>query len=160
MTLNNEDKMVLNNKLFNFFNKEIYDWVAKSFGTQEADDPSWNIEDLSAHLSSVLMKKVYKTELKDQKLYELTLVLDAGCDVPEELNEIEERVKLFGGNIRGKEHEGVKTMPYTIAGQKRADFSHWEVMIPVSIAQTLSSWLNGREDVLRHLLARVDERRK
>lgn len=160
MTLNDKQKMELNDKLFKFFDKEIYDWVAKNFGTQEADDPSWNIEDLSANLARVLMKKVYNAELKDQRLYEMTLVLDAGCDVPEELNEIEERVKLFGGNIRGKEHEGVKTLPYTLAGQKRADFSHWEVIIPVSIAQALSSWLNGRENVLRHLLVRVEERRK
>jgi len=69
MTLNNEQKMELNDKLFKFFDKEIYAWVAKSFGTQEADDPSWNIEDLSAHLASELLKKVrsVKTEQKEEK---------------------------------------------------------------------------------------------
>lgn len=29
----------------------IHKWVADNFGTQEADDPSWNIEALAKHLS-------------------------------------------------------------------------------------------------------------
>lgn len=29
----------------------IYKWVADNFGTQEAEDPSWNIEALAKHLS-------------------------------------------------------------------------------------------------------------
>lgn len=61
--------MELNNKLTSFFNKEIYDWVAKNFGESEADDPSWNIEALSAHLASELLKKVRsaKTEQREEK---------------------------------------------------------------------------------------------
>ena len=59
--------MELNDKLFNFFNKEIYKWVAKNFGTQEAEDPSWNIEALSAHLASVLLKKVRGANQKGEK---------------------------------------------------------------------------------------------
>lgn len=61
--------MELNDKLTNFFRWEITNWVAKNFGTQEAEDPSWNIEALSAHLASELLKKVRgaKTEQKEEK---------------------------------------------------------------------------------------------
>lgn len=52
--------MELNDKLTDFFGKTIFDWVAANFGTQEAEDPSWNIEALSAHLASELLKKVAK----------------------------------------------------------------------------------------------------
>lgn len=59
--------MELNNKLTDFFNKEIYDWVAKNFGESEAEDPSWSIKDLSAHLASELLKKVRGANQKGEK---------------------------------------------------------------------------------------------
>lgn len=31
--------------------KIIYDWVGKNYGTQEAEDPSWDIKALADHLS-------------------------------------------------------------------------------------------------------------
>lgn len=42
------------------FYEAIYEWVADSFGTQEAEDPSWNIEALADHLS--------KTDIKPDEL--------------------------------------------------------------------------------------------
>ena len=33
------------------FYDAIYEWVAKSFGQSEADDPSWDIKALADHLS-------------------------------------------------------------------------------------------------------------
>lgn len=38
----------------------IHKWVADNFGTQEAEDPSWNIEALADHLS--------KTDIKPDEL--------------------------------------------------------------------------------------------
>ena len=59
--------MELNDKLSNFFNEEITKWVAKNYGEQEAEDPSWSIVDLSAHLSSELLKKVRRANQKGEK---------------------------------------------------------------------------------------------
>lgn len=42
------------------FYEAIYEWVAENFGTQEAEDPSWNIEALADHLS--------KTDIKPDEL--------------------------------------------------------------------------------------------
>lgn len=42
------------------FYEAIHEWVADNFGTQEAEDPSWNIEALADHLS--------KTDIKPDEL--------------------------------------------------------------------------------------------
>lgn len=42
------------------FYEAIHEWVADSFGTQEAEDPSWNIEALADYLS--------KTDIKPDEL--------------------------------------------------------------------------------------------
>lgn len=35
----------------------IYEWVRENFGQSEADDPSWNIEELAQHLEKNLKLK-------------------------------------------------------------------------------------------------------
>ena len=42
------------------FYETIYEWVGKTYGTQEAEDPSWSIEALADHLS--------KTDIKPDEL--------------------------------------------------------------------------------------------
>lgn len=147
--------MELNDKLTNFFNETIYNWVAKNFGTQEAEDPSWSIEDLSAELSSKLLKKVRQKPLLK---YEATLILRAGCDVPVMLNDIEAKINEIGGRVISKEHNGVRALAYEIQGEKRGDWSSWE--IEIEEPALLSSWLNLQGNVLRYLLIRKDERSK
>lgn len=161
MTLNNEQKMELNNKLFNFFNKEIYDWVAKNFGTQEAEDPSWSIKDLSAHLASELLKKV-KSDKKPFKKYEFVMILKAGSDIAVELENIKTKLEELGGKlIDNKENETeIKFLPYEIQGEKRGEYHYWDIELAGDMAQQLSSWLSLQENVLRHLIVRAEERRK
>lgn len=48
------------------FYEAIYEWVGKTYGTQEADDPSWSIEALADHLS--------KTDIKPDELNASTKV--------------------------------------------------------------------------------------
>lgn len=151
--------MELNDKITNFFNEEIYKWVAKNFGTQEAEDPSWNIEALSAYLSSRLLRKVRKDA--SMVKYEMTLVLDPTKDVNAILNDIERKVKEYECEILKKNHEGIKALPYELNGFRNADMSHWEMLIPKETVQAISAYLNTlHEDVIRYLIVRVNERSK
>lgn len=153
--------MELNDKLNNFFNEEIYKWVAKNFGEQEAEDPSWSIKDLSAHLASELIKKV-KGDKKPFKKYELVMVLKAGSDTAVELESIKTKLEEIGGKlIEDKENETeLKFLPYEIQGEKRGEYHYWDIELTGDMAQQLSGWLNLQENVLRHLIVRVEERRK
>ena len=38
------------------FYEAIYEWVGKTYGTQEADDPSWSIKALADHLNNTDIK--------------------------------------------------------------------------------------------------------
>ncbi len=40
----------------------IYDWVAKTFGESEAEDPSWNISELAKVIDKNIHKKNYKQQ--------------------------------------------------------------------------------------------------
>lgn len=151
--------MELNDKLTNFFNETIYNWVAKNFGTQEAEDPSWSIKDLSAELSSKLLTKVRGQEVPVEKIKkELTLMLKAGCDVASERNDIDTKIRELGGDVICKENEGIKTLAYKICGEYRADHSYWVVLVPKDKVAELAGYLNTRENVLRYLLINKDER--
>ena len=44
ITMDNQDE------LYNHIKNIIYKWVAKNFGTQEAEDPSWSIEALAEEI--------------------------------------------------------------------------------------------------------------
>lgn len=156
MELNNK----LNNKLYNFFKGEIYDWVAKNFGESEAEDPSWSIDALSAHLASVLLKKVQKNKPAEMVRYELTLLMNPALDVVAERNDIEAKLREFGGSVIGKENEGIKAMPYKIKDMKRAEYSYWEVSIPKDKVQAFCGFLNIQDSLLRWLFVKSDERRK
>jgi ribosomal protein S6 len=151
--------MELNSKLTTFFKEEIYKWVANNFGEQEAEDPSWSIEDLSSHLATKLLRKVHKDT--NMVHYELTLALHAGLDVNETLTKVEQKLKDLEGEILEKEHEGLKTLSYEIRGMKRADMSHWQVLILKENIAEFTGYLNSLHDeVLRWLFVRVEERKK
>lgn len=49
------------------YKKIIYDWVAKYFGRNEADDPSWNIDALAKELASHFLEMYWAKELDDIK---------------------------------------------------------------------------------------------
>lgn len=45
------ENMTMQEEIADKLESAIYKWVADNFGTQEAEDPSWNIEALAEHLS-------------------------------------------------------------------------------------------------------------
>lgn len=59
------------NDLQEFLSKTIYHWVGRNFGSQEADDPSWNIEALSKYLAKELNTR--ERAITNTKPYELTV---------------------------------------------------------------------------------------
>ena len=62
--------MQLNGNVEKFIKDNIYHWVGKNFGSQEADDPSWNIEALSEYLTKKLYKEYDKLGVpKEQRIY-------------------------------------------------------------------------------------------
>ena len=97
-------------------------------------------------------------ELKRQT-YELTLIMRAGCDYFAELAKIEEYIKKQEGKIVKKELEGIKTLPYSINGEHRAEYCYYEIEIPKDKHSTLGGFFNIQDSVLRWLLIKQDERK-
>lgn len=56
----NNRRLVVASNLYKLVKATTYKWVADNFGTQEAEDPSWNIEELSATIAGAIIDKVYE----------------------------------------------------------------------------------------------------
>lgn len=97
-------------------------------------------------------------ELKRQT-YELTLIMRAGCDYFAELAKIEEYIKGQEGKIESKELEGIKTLPYEILGERRAEYCFYEIDLPKDNYDKITQYLNVQHAVLRFLLIKQDERK-
>lgn len=46
----------IENGLQTLIKNTIEKWVGENYGTQERDDPSWDIKSLSAHITNAIMK--------------------------------------------------------------------------------------------------------
>lgn len=149
--------MQLNGNVEKFIKDNIYHWVGKNFGSQEAEDPSWNIEALSEYLA----KKLYKEYGTPCKKYELTLLLDPESDVEEAVDKIEKHIKERNhGMVFKRDNEGKKRLAYGIQGKDYAVYYYLNIGLPTtSEASVLSSWLNINDDILRYLLVIQDTRR-
>lgn len=99
-------------------------------------------------------------ELENRQPEELTIIMRAGCDVNTELNEIRDKITELNGFIKTFEAEGIKTLAYTIQGEYRAEYYFYTIDLPKDNVAKLGSWLNPRNNVLRYLLIKADERRK
>lgn len=105
--------------LYEFLKDSIRHWVGKNFGSQELDDPSWNIDALTYHLTKALYKRyraisnmanftltVYLKEMSDEKRAELMSRITEKLDrVGGSLTSIaysnEEFDKPIGGETKG-----------------------------------------------------------
>lgn len=138
------------NNLTGFLNETIYHWVGKNFGKSEADEPSWNIEELSSYLAKKL-KKEYKIN-GDIDDYELTILYRTDTEV--DIDSVAKKVEEFGGIFYKSTDEGKKKLAYTINGEKFAEYVYCDLGLPNGVAPKLSSWLNIRDEVLRYLLVK------
>ena len=94
------------NDLQDFLRKKIYHWVGRNFGSQEADEPSWNIDELSAYLAKELDKN--KTQATNMKPYELNVLFRTEVDVERELEKVKQLIKNYDGKVVSSTIEGKK----------------------------------------------------
>lgn len=146
------------NDLQTFLRKKIYHWVGKNFGLQEADDPSWNIEELSAYLAKELDKN--KTQATKMKPYELTVLFRTEVDAERELEKVKQLVKNYDGKVVSSTVEGEKRLAYRINNNDYAIYTYLEIELPEGAPAKLSSTLNIKDEVLRYLLVQADTRRR
>ncbi len=102
--------------------------------------------------------KKEEEEDKPMKEFELTLLMNAGCDVHVEVDEIEKFIVSVGGRVKERRDDGVKTLAYEINGNKRANYYYLTVELPEGTPAKISSKLNLNDKALRYLLIRKDPR--
>ncbi len=95
------------------------------------------------------------------KNYELTVLVhpDLEMNIETATNKVKELVEKNGGKITKEENDGKKRLAYSIAGQDFAVYYYYEVALPAEAPAKIESVLNITDEVLRHLLVTVDERK-
>lgn len=95
------------------------------------------------------------------KDYELTVLFHP--DLEMNLDPAKEKVKKLiesaGGKILSEEDDGKKRLSYSIKGQTFAIYQFYVVSLPAEAPAKISSTLNITDEVLRHLLVKVDPRK-
>ena len=95
------------------------------------------------------------------KNYELTVLIHPDLEMNTELalTKIKELVEKNGGQISKEVNDGKKKLAYSIKGQDFAVYYFYEVSLPADAPAKINSVLNITDEVLRHLLVTVDERK-
>lgn len=150
--------MELNNNLTSYIETTISHWVRKNFGSQEVNEPSWNIRELSSYLA----KELSKREEKKNNLvpHELTVLFRTDCDESRVVSRVKRTIAQFGGEIVSEENAGNKRLAYRINNEDYAIYYYFNILVPKDSPAKLSSSLNINDDVLRYLLVKEDTRRR
>ena len=95
------------------------------------------------------------------KNYELTVLIHPDLEMNPDpaLDKVRKTIEQTGGKITKEENEGKKRLSYRIGKQDFALYCYFEVSLPSDAPSKISSSLNIADEVLRHLLVRVDERK-
>ena len=95
------------------------------------------------------------------KDYELSILYhpDVETNLDPALAKVKKLIEAAGGKITKEENDGKKRMNYRIKGQDFAVYYYYDVTLPTDAPGKLSGTLNITDEVLRHLLVRVDERK-
>ena len=80
--------------------------------------------------------------------------LEAQMDKP--LQTIANLIKDNGGKIISEDDWGCKSLAYKIAGQTHAVYRVYQLELPSTAPAKIDSTLNITDDVLRHLITKVD----
>lgn len=138
--------------------ESIEKWVRRNYGTQEVEDPSWNISALSRQVARDLVKA--EPVLENATNYELTVLLPVEVDDGEAFEEIKKIVESANGSVVKYEYEGTKRLAYTINNHEKAQYTYYELYLPNNdSAVKISSTLNIKDTVLRYLMLKKDTRR-
>ena len=95
------------------------------------------------------------------KNYELTVLIhpDLEMNLDTATNKIKDLIAKNGGKITKEENDGKKRLAYPIQGQDFAVYYYYELELPAEAPAKISATLNITDEVLRHLLVTVDERK-
>lgn len=95
------------------------------------------------------------------KNYELTVLVhpDLEMNLEPVTAKIKDLIEKNGGKITKEVAEGKKRLAYDIKGQSFAVYFYYEVELPTDAPAKIESVLNITDEVLRHLLVVVDERK-
>lgn len=95
------------------------------------------------------------------KNYELTVLVHPDLEMnPEPATaKVKELIEKNGGKITKEVNDGKKRLAYPIKGQDFAVYFYYEVELPAEAPARVESVLNITDEVLRHLLVTVDERK-
>lgn len=138
--------------------ESIKKWVGRNYGTQEVEDPSWNISALSRQIARDLVKA--EPVLENASNYELTVLLPTEVNDGEAFKEIKEIVEGAGGSVVKYEYEGTKRLAYAINNHEKAQYTYYDLYLPENNnAVKISTTLNIKDSVLRYLMVRKDTRR-
>ena len=95
------------------------------------------------------------------KSYELTVLVHPDLEMNPEpaIAKVKDLIEKNGGKITKEENDGKKRLAYSINGQDFAVYYYYEVELPAEAPAKIESVLNITDEVLRHLLVTVDERK-
>jgi len=95
------------------------------------------------------------------KDYELSVLYhpDLETNLDPALAKVKKLIEDNGGQIVKEENDGKKRLAYSLKGQDYAVYYYYDVQLPAEAPAKISGVLNITDEVLRHLLVRVDERK-
>ncbi len=95
------------------------------------------------------------------KNYELTVLVHPDLEMNPEpaITKVKDLIEKNGGKITKEENDGKKRLAYPIKGQDFAVYFYYEVELPAEAPAKIESTLNITDEILRHLLVTVDERK-
>ena len=94
--------------------------------------------------------------------YELTVLIhpDLEADLEPVLKKVRKIVIDNGGEVKKEDNWGKKRLQYTIAKQDFAVYVYFEIKLPAEATQKLDGTLNITSSVIRHLLIKVNPKRR
>ena len=144
--------------LSNFIERKTKQWVGRNFGSQEVEDPSWDIENLSKYLADCLELKGLR--MTDTDPYELTVLLHEDCGAGTSIAHVVDIIERFGGRVISSENEGRKRLAYKINNEEFAQYIYMNIELPKDASAKVSAALNITDVVLRFLLVKADKRQR
>lgn len=105
--------------LYDYIRDNIRHWVGKNFGSQELEDPSWDINALARHLTTALNKR--DRTVKNLTVFHLEMLIK---EMPDEKRakltaRIVEKLERLGGSMVSIKTSGVEDFNHPVKGETR-----------------------------------------
>jgi len=112
----------------------------------------------TAKKSKTVTKPVISGDLRS---YEMTLVLSGGVKAEKRspvLESINKKIAGFGGQVKTTDEWGLKDLAYPIAKQLSGWYAHLAIEMPSDGVAKLDKELKENENLLRHLIVKLEIR--